>query len=71
MIAAIGISSVLATSKPGLEIGLSDEKSVSTMAMQDPAPMNAASVDTPATSFKRIDSIPQSSLSAACEAADL
>lgn len=45
------------TNALGFEIGFSDEKTVSTIAMHEPAPTTAANVDIPATSFKRIDSV--------------
>ena len=57
MIAAIGRSREAATSKPGLKNDLSDDENDSTIAMQEPAPTTADNVDTPATSFKRIDSV--------------
>jgi hypothetical protein len=57
-IAESGKSRVAPTSAPGFEIGLSDEKTVSTIPMHEPAPIAAANVDTPATSLKRIDSVP-------------
>ena len=53
-----GSNKVKATSKPGLEIGLREEKTVRMIAMHEPAPANAASNAAINTSFRRMGSLP-------------
>jgi len=55
---AVGSKKVKLISKPGLEMGLREEKTVRMIAMHEPAPTNAASNAAINTSFRRMASLP-------------
>jgi hypothetical protein len=55
--AAAGSKKVKHTSKPGLEMGFSEEKAVRMIAMHEPAPAAAATNAAINTSFRRMRSL--------------
>src|SRR5262245_10543723 len=60
VIVAIGSRSDAATSSPGLAGTLTEAVEANKIAMHDPAPISAASEDTPTTSFGRMRKFPLS-----------
>jgi hypothetical protein len=54
----VGSNKVKPTSKPGLDMGLREEKAVRMIAMHEPAPVIAASNAAINTSFRRMKSLP-------------
>jgi hypothetical protein len=55
---AVGRRKVASTSKPGLVNGFREANARKTIAMQDPAPTIAASIEATIRSFNRIQELP-------------